>query len=258
MLVTRLRDGTEVKLAEHRIHERMKDAIRALEAEGVEFVVLFCTGEFHGMESKGILLRPDALLYGAVKELIGNGRLGACVPSAKQIPAMAKKWAGVGRDCVCVGVSPYTGTDEDFIAAARQLAESKPDLVIMDCIGYSSRMRETVPPHRRRARHPAPDLPRTPGGRTFWRRKMTDLSSGAKVVLSDCLGASAGETLLVVTDTEKREIGEALFAEGLKLGLKANLLVMQPTGTSGAGAAYPRRRSDEEGRHRPVPHQVFP
>lgn len=63
---------------------------------------------------------------------------------------------------------------------------------------------------------------------------MTDMSGGAKVVLSDCLGAKAGETLLVVTDTEKRAVGEALYEEGRRLGLLSHLLVMPPTGTSGA------------------------
>ena len=38
----------------------------------------------------------------------------------------------------------------------------------------------------------------------------------------------------MVTDEEKRPIGEALYAAGRELGLKAHLLVMPFTGTSGA------------------------
>jgi leucyl aminopeptidase (aminopeptidase T) len=61
-----------------------------------------------------------------------------------------------------------------------------------------------------------------------------NIEKGALVVLSDCLAAKAGETLLVVTDTEKRQLGEALFEAGRKIGLKSTLLIMEPTGTSGA------------------------
>ncbi len=63
---------------------------------------------------------------------------------------------------------------------------------------------------------------------------MIDMSAGARTVLADCMAAREGEILLVVTDTEKRGIGEALYEEGRRLGLRAHLLVMPPTGTSGA------------------------
>ncbi|MCG8481503.1 MAG: aminopeptidase [Spirochaetales bacterium] len=56
---------------------------------------------------------------------------------------------------------------------------------------------------------------------------------GAKIVLSDCMGAHAGERLLVVTDTEKQRIGEALFEAGIGSGLESTLMVMKPTGTHG-------------------------
>jgi protein AroM len=144
VLVTRLRDGTEVKVAESRIRERMAEAVRFLENEGVSLVVLFCTGEFPGLVSRGILLRPDALLNRVVGALIGNGRLGVCVPAAEQIPAMTGKWKGVGRDCVCVPVSPYTAPLSDFKVAAAELAARGADLVVMDCIGYSREMKEAV------------------------------------------------------------------------------------------------------------------
>jgi leucyl aminopeptidase (aminopeptidase T) len=64
-----------------------------------------------------------------------------------------------------------------------------------------------------------------------------DMAGGTKIVLGQCLAASAGESLLVVTDTEKRTIGEALFQEGLRMGLKAVLMVMQPSGVHGGEPA---------------------
>jgi leucyl aminopeptidase (aminopeptidase T) len=61
-----------------------------------------------------------------------------------------------------------------------------------------------------------------------------DISRGADIVLKDCMAARAGERFLVVTDTDKRAIGEALFEAGRRLGLKSTLLIMEPTGQSGA------------------------
>jgi leucyl aminopeptidase (aminopeptidase T) len=61
-----------------------------------------------------------------------------------------------------------------------------------------------------------------------------DIRAGARIVLDQCLGAKRGESLLVVTDTDKRAIGEALFDEGRGMGLEAVLLVMEPGRVHGA------------------------
>ncbi len=61
-----------------------------------------------------------------------------------------------------------------------------------------------------------------------------DIGRGADIVLRDCMAAKAGERFLVVTDTGKRAIGEALFEAGRRMGLRSTLLVMEPTAQSGA------------------------
>jgi leucyl aminopeptidase (aminopeptidase T) len=64
-----------------------------------------------------------------------------------------------------------------------------------------------------------------------------DISRGARIVLEDCLAARPGERLLVVTDTGKRAIGEALFEAGRGLRLEAAIIVTEPTAVSGAEPA---------------------
>jgi leucyl aminopeptidase (aminopeptidase T) len=61
-----------------------------------------------------------------------------------------------------------------------------------------------------------------------------DIQKGAKIVISECLGAKAGESFLVITDPAKQEIGRALYSTALELGLAAHLLLIPETGTDGA------------------------
>jgi leucyl aminopeptidase (aminopeptidase T) len=61
-----------------------------------------------------------------------------------------------------------------------------------------------------------------------------DIESVARIVFLDCLGAKPGKQLLVVTDTEKKDVGEILFEAARVLGLKAVLLVMESTAAHGA------------------------
>ncbi|HEX2922798.1 MAG TPA: aminopeptidase [Chloroflexota bacterium] len=64
---------------------------------------------------------------------------------------------------------------------------------------------------------------------------MAETMSGvAARMLSSCMGLREGESLLVVTDEPTREIGEALFEGGARLGARSMLLLMPPTGRHGA------------------------
>ena len=58
-------------------------------------------------------------------------------------------------------------------------------------------------------------------------------------LLRTCMGLKEGESLLVVTDTSTREIGEALFEAGRGETADALLLVMAPTGRHGAEPPTP-------------------
>jgi leucyl aminopeptidase (aminopeptidase T) len=64
--------------------------------------------------------------------------------------------------------------------------------------------------------------------------KKPALEKGAEVVLKTCLGAKPGESVLVVTDTSRMDIGEGLFRKALDIGLEAILMVIKPTEVSGA------------------------
>ncbi|MFQ3619691.1 MAG: AroM family protein [Spirochaetales bacterium] len=142
LLVTRLRDGTEVKIAEKHIHARMKQCVSNLLDQGAEFLVLFCTGEFPELEGNTIIIKPDVLMEKVVPAILKKGLLGAVLPSAEQIPLLGAKWEKTGLQVELAAVSPYTGTEKDFQRVAYSLAEKKVDLVVLDCIGFTEKIKQ--------------------------------------------------------------------------------------------------------------------
>lgn len=60
-----------------------------------------------------------------------------------------------------------------------------------------------------------------------------DLRQAARVALTQCMGVSPGETLLVVTDERLREIGYALWEEARSLGAEAMIVEMIERARSG-------------------------
>ncbi|HEB10537.1 MAG TPA: aminopeptidase [Spirochaetales bacterium] len=59
------------------------------------------------------------------------------------------------------------------------------------------------------------------------------LNKGTEIILKTCLAAKPGERVLIVTDTAKMDIGQALFEKAIQLDLEAMMLVMKPTGVPG-------------------------
>jgi protein AroM len=137
ILVTRMKDGTEVKVALRSIIERMGKCVWDFQ-EAVDVIVLLCTGEFPEIESKKIILRLDRVILHMTQSLLGKGRLGVVVPSPDQTE-LKKKWERTRLEVVTEAVSPYTGTDEELREKAHRIKTADVDLVVLDCIGFSKR-----------------------------------------------------------------------------------------------------------------------
>ena len=60
-----------------------------------------------------------------------------------------------------------------------------------------------------------------------------ELRETAKNMLTSCLAAKPGETLLVITDDSRVKIGTAIYEAGKELGCEAMLLVMKEREVSG-------------------------
>jgi protein AroM len=139
ILVTRMRDGTEVKVAERYILERLMRCIADFQVEPVELILLLCTGEFPEIESKKILIRPDRILLQMVEGLLDKGKLGVLIPDPEQIPALKKRWERTNLELFVEAVSPYAGTEEELNARANRIKSFNVDLVVLDCLGFGVR-----------------------------------------------------------------------------------------------------------------------
>ncbi len=149
VLVSRLRDGTEVRLAESKILRRLAHilprlahCIRSLEPR-VGLILVLCTGDLRGLSSVRPLLLAGSLLKPLVGGL-GPRRLGVLTPAAEQRAAQQERWRDVALDQVVVeAASPY-GRQGELEEAASRLAAASVDLVVMDCIGYTRAMKAVV------------------------------------------------------------------------------------------------------------------
>ena len=138
-LVSRMSDGTEVKVERTFVVPRLQASIRAIERD-VRIILVLCTAPFGGLDSIVPLLHPAQILDDLVWQT-NAVRLGVVTPSQNQISMQHERWSGVVRDeVVVVAASPYTDS-KGLDTAATILRDSEVDSVVMDCIGYTHEMR---------------------------------------------------------------------------------------------------------------------
>jgi protein AroM len=136
-LFTLLPNGDNVRISKKAVEGRANAQLARFRQEGIDVAMLACTGKFPNLAPEGLMILPSAVLHRLVEAVLPKGRLGVFSPLPEQTALIAKKWQREGIEVVGVTLQP--GSDDAAVdAAARAMASSQPDLVVLDCMSYTS------------------------------------------------------------------------------------------------------------------------
>ncbi len=141
ILVTRMRDGTQVKVSRKKIIQKIQSCIEKIE-NYVDIIMILCTGDLPGLNSKKLLIKPSVLLYNIVVSLLPKGKLGILIPSPDQVKEAENKWRKSGLELVIKTFPPYV--DENVEKIANEFRKEKVDMIVLDCIGYGRKISEVI------------------------------------------------------------------------------------------------------------------
>ncbi len=141
LLVTRLRDGSEVKIGEDFLIPHLQACVQRLQSEA-DLILVLCTESLPQFESDKLVLYPGRLLFQMVRAL-GARRVGILTPAEEQLEHQAMRWSGVVSEPFVESASPY-GRLGRLQSAAQSLAARNVDLIVMDCLGYTQSMKRIV------------------------------------------------------------------------------------------------------------------
>jgi protein AroM len=144
IICTRSSNGTQVIVAEEELIPRVQAKIKELNREGVEMIVLLCTGRFPRFESSCFLLEAQKVLDRCIEALVcDQDTIGLLVPLPEQREIAKRTLSYITPHIAVASVSPY-GPMEEFIKAAEFLKAENIDLVVMHCMGYTRDHRKVV------------------------------------------------------------------------------------------------------------------
>jgi len=143
ILVSRMRDGTEVKITKRFVIPRVQEKITELEEKGVRLTVIMCTGAFPQYESKGLVVTPQEILKGVLNGALKKGRLGVVYPTEEQMPGAQSNFGSEEVQTYADVTSPYEGSEE-LEALAGRLSAQNLDLILLNCFGFSSDLKKYI------------------------------------------------------------------------------------------------------------------
>ncbi len=142
ILVSRMRDGTEIKITKKYVVPLMQRQLDRIEDQGVRLTVVMCTGRFPQFKSKGLVVTPSEVLRGVVEGALKEGRLGVVFPTAEQKAYAEKEFGRPGVEVYADSVSPYEADDVEGLL--KRLKEQDLDLIFLNCFGFPSWFKEKI------------------------------------------------------------------------------------------------------------------
>lgn len=142
VLVSKMRDGSEVVFGKSHIIPRVQIGIDRLNSEGVEAIGLLCAGTFPRFESKVPIVRPDLLMYGFLKSIPNLRKVGLLVPNEKQRVPIGREFEDEGFRVVTSWLSPYR---EGSVAdAVKPFVREDITVISLLCMGYGPELKRKV------------------------------------------------------------------------------------------------------------------
>lgn len=145
VLVSRMRDGRQVTIAEPDLEPLLDTAVRAMAKEdNVDAIVVLCTGDlpdYHDLPMP--VLSPKRLVRHGIQALFPQGRLLLMSPELRQMQNARTRWETAGFHVETLSASPY-GDSRELERAAQQAALLKGDLLYLDCMGYTLAQRQRI------------------------------------------------------------------------------------------------------------------
>lgn len=143
ILVSRMRDGSQVKFTEKFVTPLVQQKIKQAETDGVSAIILFCTGVFPEFEHDVLFLEPQPLFHSIAANLAGRKKIGVLVPEPDQIEQAHHFWGKKGISIEAASASPYLQF-EKIVEAADFFCDKDLAFICTDCMGFTMEMKHAI------------------------------------------------------------------------------------------------------------------
>lgn len=144
-LVSTFRDGTSLEMSKVKVQQRLQERIDSLQQPSVAAIIVLCTAEFTQLKTQSVpLIEPEKVLLPYIQQRFQQQKIGVVLPLENQMSAAKKKWQEQQLSPIFTFASPYDYSPNQFSVAGKKLQEQGAEIVILDCMGYSQKMKKEL------------------------------------------------------------------------------------------------------------------
>lgn len=139
-IVSKIRSNKDIMISGKKAKQLVDLKVKEFENNGIYNVLIFCTGHFERIETKGIMAIPEKIIYGLLEGLRVS-RVGIIVPEKEQIDDSLVQYSVFNP--IIRAASPYKDI-ESIARAAKEFRNEDVELIVTDCMGFNEAMGKVV------------------------------------------------------------------------------------------------------------------
>ncbi|TLV24040.1 AroM family protein [Klebsiella indica] len=144
-LLILLSDKQIIPVSRHKVERDLRRIIAMLDKQNYDLILLMSTHPFGDFTANNaILLEPQRIIPPLVASIVDGHQVGVIVPVEEILPLQREKWRVLKNTPYYALANPVTGSDDDLLAAGRELIEQGADVLMMDCLCYHQKHRDVL------------------------------------------------------------------------------------------------------------------
>lgn len=142
---TRLSDDSLGMVSREKVERDLQGIIEVLDNQGYDVILLMSTADIRGFVARNaILIEPQRIIPPLVASIVDGHQVGVMVPIPELMAQQKKKWQVLENEPYYVLAHPYLATEQELIAAGKELIERGADVLMLDCLGFHQYHRDLL------------------------------------------------------------------------------------------------------------------
>ena len=132
-------------VSREKVERDLQGIIEVLDNQGYDVILLMSTADIRGFVARNaILLEPQRIIPPLVASIVDGHQVGVMVPIPELMAQQKKKWQVLENEPYYVLAHPYLATEQELIAAGKELIERGADVLMLDCLGFHQYHRDLL------------------------------------------------------------------------------------------------------------------
>ncbi|HEY2453219.1 MAG TPA: AroM family protein [Scandinavium sp.] len=145
VLITLLNDNQLVEVSRKKVERDLQSVVEVLDNQDYDVILLMSTAPIKGLVARNaILIEPQRIIPPLVSSIVDGHQVGVIVPIPELMKAQRSKWQALQNPPRYALANPIHGTDEELIAAGKQLLSEGADVLMLDCLGFHQQHRDLL------------------------------------------------------------------------------------------------------------------